>query len=136
MQNILSIISNTWSSIWRHSSLQHSSLPLTIFSHFLLPVPWNALVDSHSEKSCKLGRVLKTFFQKQPSRGDFRKRCSENMQQICRRKPMPQCDFIKIALQLYWNRSSAWVFPGCSKSTPGRLLLFFSKPEFFPQYTV
>ena len=23
---------------------------------------------------------------------------------------MPKCDFIKVALQLYWNRTSAWVF--------------------------
>ena len=35
-------------------------------------------------------------FQKQPFRGVLRKRCSENMQQIYR--------------QIYWNRTSAWVF--------------------------
>ena len=29
---------------------------------------------------------------KLPSRGLFRKRCSENMQQIYRRTPMPKCD--------------------------------------------
>ena len=40
----------------------------------------------------------------------FRKRCSENMQQIYRRKPMPKCDFNKVALQLHWNYTSAWVF--------------------------
>ena len=39
-----------------------------------------------------------------------RKRCSENMQQIYRRTPMPKCDINKIALQLYCNRTSAWVF--------------------------
>ena len=54
--------------------------------------------------------------QKQPSRDDLKKRCSENMQ------------------QLYWNRLSAWVF-SCKfaayfqntyslKNTSGRLLLF------------
>ena len=32
------------------------------------------------------------------------------MQQIYRRTPMPKCDFNKVALQLYWNRTSAWVF--------------------------
>ena len=37
-------------------------------------------------------------FQKQPSRGVLRKRCSENMQQIYRRTPMPKCDFNKVAL--------------------------------------
>ena len=40
---------------------------------------------------------------KQPSRGFLRKSCSENMQEIYRRTPMPKCDFIKfieITLQL------------------------------------
>ena len=35
--------------------------------------------------------------QKQPSRGVNRKSCSENMQQIYRRTPMPMCDFNKVA---------------------------------------
>ena len=35
--------------------------------------------------------------QKQPPRGVPRKRCSENMQQIYKRTPMPKCDFIKVA---------------------------------------
>ena len=39
--------------------------------------------------------------QKQLHRGVPRKRCSENMQQIYRRTPMPKCDFNKVALQLY-----------------------------------
>ena len=47
---------------------------------------------------------------KQPSRGVPRKRCSKNMQDIYRRTPMPKCDFNKVAKQLYWNHSSAWVF--------------------------
>ena len=33
--------------------------------------------------------------QKQPSRGALIKRCSENMQKIYRRTPMPKCDFNK-----------------------------------------
>ena len=48
--------------------------------------------------------------QKQPFRGVLLKRCSENMQQIYRRTPMPKCNFNKVALQLYWNRTSVWVF--------------------------
>ena len=40
-----------------------------------------------------------TSLQKQPLRGVSRKRCSENMQQIYRRTPMPKCDFNKVALQ-------------------------------------
>ena len=31
------------------------------------------------------------------------------MQQIYRRTPMPKCDLNKVALQLYWNHTSAWV---------------------------
>ena len=53
---------------------------------------------------------MHTNTQKQPSSGVLRKRCSENMQQIYRRKPMPKCDFNRVAKQLYWNRTSAWVF--------------------------
>ena len=38
--------------------------------------------------------------QKQPFRDVLEKRCSENMQQICRRVPMPKCDFNKVATLL------------------------------------
>ena len=40
----------------------------------------------------------------------IKKKCSENMQQIYRRTPMPKWDLDKVALQIYWNRTSAWVF--------------------------
>ena len=49
--------------------------------------------------------------QKQTSRGVRKKRCSENMQQIYKRTPMPKCDFNKVAKSLYWNRTSVWVSP-------------------------
>ena len=70
--------------------------------------------------------------QNQPPRGFLRKRCFENMQQICRRTPMLKCDFNKVALQLYWNHTSARVFSykfaayfqnTFYKNTSGRLLL-------------
>ena len=32
------------------------------------------------------------------------------MEQIYRRPPMPKCDFTKVALQLYLNRTLTWVF--------------------------
>ena len=48
--------------------------------------------------------------QKQPSRHVLRKSCFENMQQIYRRIPMPKCNFNRVAKQLYWNHTSAWVF--------------------------
>ena len=70
--------------------------------------------------------------QKQPSKDVLRKKCSENMQQIYRWKPMPKCGFNKVALQFYWNHISSWVF-SCkfaayyqntlSEEPPGWLLL-------------
>ena len=56
-----------------------------------------------SEKSIKL-TMLKfpvftlKFNQKQPSRGVHIKRRSENVQQVYERKPMPKCDYNKVAL--------------------------------------
>ena len=47
---------------------------------------------------------------KQLFRGVLKKSCSENMQQIYGGTPMAKCDFNKVALQLYWNCTSAWVF--------------------------
>ena len=48
-----------------------------------------------------LREILLTNFQKQPSRGVPRKRCSGNIQQIYRRTPMPKCDFNKVNLELH-----------------------------------
>ena len=44
---------------------------------------------------------------KQPPRGVLNKRCSQNMQQIYRRTPMPKCVLNKV---VYSNHTSAWVF--------------------------
>ena len=48
-----------------------------------------------------VGGHLFLKLEKQPPRGVPRKRCSENMQQIYLRTPMPKCHFNKNALQLY-----------------------------------
>ena len=48
--------------------------------------------------------------QKHSSRDVLRKRCSENMQHIYRRTPLPKCHFNEVALQLSWNQTSAFVF--------------------------
>ena len=45
--------------------------------------------------------VQMTKVQKQPSRGVFKKRCSEDMQHIYRRTPMPKSNFNKVAMQLF-----------------------------------
>ena len=79
------------------------------------------------------------LFRKQPSRGVPRKRCSENMQKIYRRKTHAQllCNFIEIKLR-----------HGCSpanllhifrtlfcKNTSGRLLLLFVPLHFTIKWT-
>ena len=46
-------------------------------------------------------KLSKLLLQKQPLKGVLEKRCSENMQQIYRRTPMPKCNFNKVAKQLY-----------------------------------
>ena len=48
--------------------------------------------------------------QKYPSRGVLIKRCSKNMQQIYRRTPMRNCDFIEVFIELYLNLTFARVF--------------------------
>ena len=48
--------------------------------------------------------------QKQPSRGVLRKSCSENMQHIYKRTPMPKSDFNKVAVHFNWNHASASYF--------------------------
>ena len=64
------------------------------------------LMDNYLSENKKLYFCFKNnIWQKLPSRGVPRKRCSENMQQIYRRIPMPKCDFNKVALQ--W-RDSIW----------------------------
>ena len=45
----------------------------------------------------RLTEVTHYIIQKQSLRSVHRKRCSENMQQIYRRTPMPKCDFKKVA---------------------------------------
>ena len=72
--------------------------------------------------------IFNCKFQKQSSRGVLKKRCAENMQQICRRTPMPKCDFNKVALQYgcyLVNLLHIFRTPSSSK-TSGWLLLKFS----------
>ena len=54
--------------------------------------------------------VFVEICQKKSSRVVLRKGCSENMQHIYKRTPIPTCDFNKVALELYWNRTLAWMF--------------------------
>ena len=78
-------------------------------------------------KSDQIGKE----FQKQPPRRVPRKRCSESMQQIYRRTPMPKCDFsnfIEIALRHGCSPVNLlYIFrPPCFKNISGWLLLDFT----------
>ena len=55
---------------------------------------------SRASKCVKFMSIL-LVLQKQSPSGVPRKTCSENIQQIYRRTPMPKCDFNKLAKQLY-----------------------------------
>ena len=50
---------------------------------------------------------IRRLFQKQPSRVVLSKRCSENMQQIYKKTPMPKCNFKKVAIEItFWHGCS------------------------------
>ena len=53
--------------------------------------------------------ILFLNVQKQRSRGVLRKRCSEKMQQIYRRTPMPKYDFNKVAVQIALRHGCSFV---------------------------
>ena len=69
-------------------------------------------------------------FQKQPSRGDLRKRCSENMHQVSRRTLIAKCNFTKVAKHgcslVHFLHVFRTPFP---RNTSGRLLLQFDHFE-------
>ena len=72
--------------------------------------------------------TLKLLFQKQPSRGILKNRCSENIQQIYRRTPMPKCYFNKVAMERFViivNGFGTGTASERLRSTSGRLLLLF-----------
>ena len=71
---------------------------------------WESMDHILNHLICCLFQNQPLTDQKQPFRGGLRKRCSENMQQICWRKPIQKCDFNKVSKQLCWNHSSRWVF--------------------------
>ena len=48
--------------------------------------------------------------QKPPFRGVLRKRCSENMQQIYKRTPMPKCDFSATLLKSHFSMGVLHIF--------------------------
>ena len=83
-----------YSYLYKYSPSAPPCVRLTVFS-IKCPFKKDSIIFSYhwDHSICK--------YQKQPSRGILRKRCSENMQKIYRRTPMPKCNFNKVALQLY-----------------------------------
>ena len=118
-------MTDSFISKWRRISLNRVSM----LSCTILDIKSNLFLTELIFMS-PIRTLFTLFFQKQPSRGVLRKRCSENMQQIYRRTPVPKydllCNFIEIALRhgcspvnfLHIFRTP---FP---KKTSERLLLF------------
>ena len=76
---------------------------------WLEPFSWH--VESIVEYFSKIiGSYCNWFTWKQPCRSVLWKRCSRNVQQVYWRKPIQKCDFNKVALQIYWSHTSAWMF--------------------------
>ena len=74
---------------------------MRLFSYFTKKVRSKILNICFPVRFAKFLRtcLLRNTSRKQPPRGVPRKRCSENMQQIYKRTPMPNCDFNKVAKQ-------------------------------------
>ena len=71
------------------------------------------------------------YFQKQPSRGVPRKRCSENMLQVYRKTSMLKCDFNKIEIPLRYiftkhnpnQKCSIWLETSAGKNISEKIVL-------------
>ena len=116
----------------------HRKCPLVIHSN---KTRWGYTNDvSYTLYDCKcddafyqcLKKVIYLYYewhpQKQPSIGALRKKCSENMQPIYRRSPMPKCDFNKVA---YCSLTEIALRHGCS---PINLLHMFRAPFYKNTY--
>ena len=74
-------------------------------------------------------RLIINSFQEQPMRRVLIKRCSENMQQIYRRTPMPKHDFNKVAKHFFRthsprNTSVSVICSQCTLSLPLKTVRF------------
>ena len=95
--------------IWRISCIFAPGKECTLTSRFLDILRWPVLfiIESPMMRCVPFCCHFSAMFSRsfiwlfQPSRGFLWKRCYENLQQIYRRTPMVNCDFIKVAKQLY-----------------------------------
>ena len=84
------------------SSCTWFSINKYLFKQNLLCWKFDDVLLRLEKKSENLMQINSRYFskmQKQPARCVPRKRCSENMQQIYKRTPMPKRDFIEITLR-------------------------------------
>ena len=110
-QNIISLYTS-WTSVFNEATSWEILFPSCREKYFLKRnlikyiCPWrDKLIMLWTLK-----REVKCFYQEQQSRGVHIKRFSKNMQQIYRMTSLPTCDFNKVAKQIYWNHTVAWVF--------------------------
>ena len=107
-----------------------TSINFFLIWHISKKFDWTITYFNKRQWEVVLAAVLQNCCsQKQPSRGVLRKRCSENMQQIYWRTPMPKfdllCNFIEIAIRhgcflTNWLHFFRTPLP---KNTSARLLL-------------
>ena len=110
-------------STFRKSPLKSFSAERTFFKTTLgKQSNWNSSWKVHTSKLIFTNFVSK----KQPTGCVLRKRCSETMQQIYRRKPIPECDLNKVATQLYATLLESHFGTGVLLNTSGGLLLSVS----------
>ena len=90
---------------------KHTFNTCELLCNFIITLlTFNKVIQFKKESTGKfLGKLCKwSLLQRQPSGSVLRKRCSKNMQQIYRGTTTLKCDFNKVTLQLYWNRTWAW----------------------------
>ena len=78
--------------------------------HFLVRLQMQYLEQRVIKILSLIFQIISIINSEAATQSVLRKRCSENMQQIYRRTPMPKCDSNKVAKQLYWNHTSEWMF--------------------------
>ena len=71
---------------------------------------WYTMLLEVCKKGHNMADMLNKTLQKQSPMGVRQNSNTANMQKIYRRTPMWKCDFNNVAMQLYWNHTSPWVF--------------------------
>ena len=81
----------------------------TFWNIRIIPFCFAMLSEKISFLEMKIVFTRRTLTEATLQRWSIIKRCSKNMQQIYGKTPMSKWDFNKVAKQLYWNHTSAWV---------------------------